>query len=203
MEAGTTSFPSPSYLPGDVTYYITDLPTYSSLATCAQEAISYPVFELANKDCPSAPLALVACACVKDQNSQVLSSQIASQIRENCGSTASDDITSALGVFAYYCSAGQGLVTPAGVTASGRNCPSPYLKHSTYKIYSNNNSLPHRCRLHLLLRPYRNQHQHWAAHPTPRDHLPNPPRRHNRRFHRSCDFHHLYALCWMAVSSSP
>jgi len=69
MEAGTTAFPSPSYLKGDVTYYITDLPSYSSLATCAQFAVSYEVMSLGNDggDCPSAPLGFVSCACVKDQ----------------------------------------------------------------------------------------------------------------------------------------
>jgi len=40
---GTSSFASPSPLSGHVTYYITDLPAYSSLALCAQEAVSNPV----------------------------------------------------------------------------------------------------------------------------------------------------------------
>ena len=121
MEAGTTAFPSPSYLPGDVTYYITDLPQYSSLATCAQYAVSYPVMSFGNLDgdCPSAPLGFVSCACVKDQNSQALSSAIISQAKEECGTTANAAVSSALGVFDYYCSAGKGLVTPQGVTASG------------------------------------------------------------------------------------
>jgi hypothetical protein len=57
MQAGTTAFPSPSYLAGDVTYYITDLPSYSSLASCAQFAVSYPVmaYGMYDGDCPSAP----------------------------------------------------------------------------------------------------------------------------------------------------
>jgi hypothetical protein len=169
MGAGTTSFPSPSYLSGDVTYYITDLPTYSSLATCAQWAVSYPVFELANNDCPAAPLAMVSCACVKDQNSQAMSSQIASQIGENCGTTATDDVSSALGVFAYYCSAGKGLVTPKGVTASGKSFTSLYLEYCTDKKYSNNNCLWHRLRLYLHLRPHSHQYQYRIPHPTSRD----------------------------------
>jgi hypothetical protein len=36
-----------------------------------------------------------------------------------CGTTASEAVSSALGVFEYYCSAGKGLVTPKGITASG------------------------------------------------------------------------------------
>jgi hypothetical protein len=121
MEAGTTVFPNPSRLPGDVTYYITDLPQYSSLATCAQYAVSYPVMSIGDLDgdCPSEALGLVSCACVKDQNSQALTSAIISNAKEECGSTASAAVASALGVFAYYCSAGKGLVTPSGVTASG------------------------------------------------------------------------------------
>jgi hypothetical protein len=116
---GTSSFPSTSALAGDVTYYITDLPQFSSLAPCAGSALGYEVLSQTNNDCPSAPNALVSCACVKDQNSMGLSSAIASLVGEYCDSTASDDISSALGVFAYYCSAGHGQVTPTGVIASG------------------------------------------------------------------------------------
>jgi hypothetical protein len=121
MGNGTTSFPTASYLKGDVTYYITDLPTYSSLANCAQEAVSYPVGGLVRNDCPTDPRGAVSCLCVKDSNSQALNSAIISQISENCGTTATEDVTSALGVFAFYCSAGKGLVTPSGVTASGES----------------------------------------------------------------------------------
>jgi hypothetical protein len=57
------------------------------------------------------PLPRVSCVCVKDQNSQALTSAIISQAKEQCGTTASADVSSALGVFAYYCSAGKGLVS--------------------------------------------------------------------------------------------
>jgi hypothetical protein len=114
------AFPTTSALPGDVTYYITDLPDYSALASCAQYAVSYPVLVQTDNDCPAAPLALVSCACVKDQNSLAIVSSITYQVAENCGKTASEDVTSALALFAEYCSAGKGLVTPKGVTASGK-----------------------------------------------------------------------------------
>jgi hypothetical protein len=60
---------------------------------------------------------------VKDKNSQSISSYLVSQIKYACGSTASSDVTSGLAVFDYYCSAGKGLVTPAGVTNSGNAAP--------------------------------------------------------------------------------
>ena len=117
---GTSSFPSTSALAGDVTYYITDLPQFSSLAPCAGSAVSYEVLSMTRNDCPAAPEAFVSCACVKDQNSLGISSGIASLVGQYCDSTASEDISSALSVFAYYCSAGHGKVSPTGVTASGK-----------------------------------------------------------------------------------
>jgi hypothetical protein len=120
LGAGTTSFPTASALPGDVSYYITDLPSFSALAPCAAEGLSYVVQSQTNHDCPAAPRSLVSCACVKDKNSQALSSGISSMVVQDCGSTASEDVTSALGVFDFYCSAGKGLVTPQGITASSK-----------------------------------------------------------------------------------
>lgn len=121
MGAGSSSFPTPSVLAGPVTYYITDLPMYSSLAKCAQSAVSYPILAQTRYDCPSGPKALVSCICAKDNNLDVASSSIKTSVGYNCGSTASADITSAWAVLDYYCSAGKGLVTPAGVTASGES----------------------------------------------------------------------------------
>jgi hypothetical protein len=43
MNDGTTKFPVPSKPPGDMTYYITDLPGYSSLAPCAASGLNYAV----------------------------------------------------------------------------------------------------------------------------------------------------------------
>ena len=118
---GTSSFPSTSDLAGDVTYYITDLPQFSSLAPCAASALSYEVLSQTNQDCLAAPAALVSCVCVKDQNSLGISSGIASAVGDYCDSTASDDVSRALSVFAYYCSAGLGQVNPKGVTAAGKS----------------------------------------------------------------------------------
>jgi hypothetical protein len=121
LGAGVTSFPVGTGLAGSLTYYVTDLPIYSSLAKCAQSAVSYAVQSQTYSHCPAAPAALVSCACVKDQNTLAVSKEIVSDVSYYCGSTAAGDISSALDVFAYYCSAGLGLVTPNGVTASGKH----------------------------------------------------------------------------------
>jgi hypothetical protein len=117
---GTSVFPTPSYLPGVVTYYMTDLPNYSAMAGCAQSAMSYEMRSLINSLCPAAPMAVVSCACAQDNNSGAFSAALVTNVKYSCGSTASDDVSSALSVFDVYCNAGKGLVTPT-VTASGKN----------------------------------------------------------------------------------
>ncbi|CZR51519.1 uncharacterized protein PAC_01396 [Phialocephala subalpina] len=107
---GTTSFPTPTYLPGDVTYYITALPQYQSLASCAQQAIK-TVQVQTYSDCPSNPQALVSCLCVKDSNSLMMTSKISGAASLYCGSTASANMASALSLFDFYCSVGKGLAT--------------------------------------------------------------------------------------------
>jgi hypothetical protein len=119
MAAGVTSFPVASQLAGSLTYYITDMPIYSSLAKCAQSAVSYAVQSQTRDLCPSDPGNLVSCACVKDQNSNEISRSMVSDVKYSCGLTASEDVSSALVVFDAYCSAGKGLATPTGITASG------------------------------------------------------------------------------------
>jgi hypothetical protein len=49
-----------------------------------------------------------------------VNSDITSNVKYYCASTATEDISSALSVFGYYCSAAEGLATPAGVTESGK-----------------------------------------------------------------------------------
>lgn len=119
MANGTTSFPTPSYLPGTVSYYITALPQYQSLASCAKEALSYPVQAQTMSDCNSNPQALVSCLCVKDSNSIAMTSRISGSASLFCGSTASANMASALSVFDFYCSVGKGLATVAGQLSSG------------------------------------------------------------------------------------
>jgi hypothetical protein len=113
----------PPALSGDVTYYITDLPDWSSLAPCPANAVSRWVQTQTYQQCQSAPLSLVSCVCVKDQNSEAISGYITSEVRQNCaaGGPATADITSAIGVLDEYCSARKGLVTPTGVTVSSKS----------------------------------------------------------------------------------
>jgi hypothetical protein len=116
---GTTSFPTPGTISGTITYYITDLPQYSGLAPCATDAVSGVIQQLTYTYCQSAPNALASCACFKNQNSAALSKELESSVDYECSSTASADVTSALAVFDFYCSAAGGKAVASGVTASG------------------------------------------------------------------------------------
>jgi len=98
------------------TQYITDLDACSSLAPCASSGVSYIVQQLTYKDCPAEATALVSCACTKDQNSAAVASSISSNVAQACGTTASEDVNSALTVFSAYC-ASQAQVTFAGAAA--------------------------------------------------------------------------------------
>ncbi|KAL7622483.1 hypothetical protein AAE478_007989 [Parahypoxylon ruwenzoriense] len=115
---GTTSFPTTSDPPGDMTYYITALPEFSSLAPCARTAVSYGVLSQTYNLCPGGPQALASCACLKSGMSGFLTNIITSDVKYYCDSTAREDISSAIDVFGLYCSAAKGLLTPAGVTES-------------------------------------------------------------------------------------
>src|SRR5271170_6336437 len=95
-------------LRGQQTAFITDLPAFSSLAPCASVAVT-EAFNSISGDCPTnAALTISAsCACLKNQNSALLSTGISTQMTFRCGSTATDDVTSALNVFSAYCAAAQ------------------------------------------------------------------------------------------------
>ncbi|KAI1145469.1 hypothetical protein F4825DRAFT_467311 [Nemania diffusa] len=112
---GTTSFPTTSDPPGDMTYYITALSQFSALAPCAQTAVSYNVLHQTEDLCPTGPQALASCACLRSEMTGTISSMITSDARYYCSSRA-DDISSAIDVWDLYCSAAKGLTTPAGIT---------------------------------------------------------------------------------------
>ncbi|KAK5625977.1 hypothetical protein RRF57_001693 [Xylaria bambusicola] len=113
---GTSKFPETTDPPGDVNYYITALPQYKALASCAQSAVSYNVQAQMESLCPSGPKALASCLCLRSEMTGSISSLITSDARYYCDSTAADDISSALDVWNVYCSAAKGLTTPAGIT---------------------------------------------------------------------------------------
>ncbi|KAI0545016.1 hypothetical protein F4679DRAFT_588945 [Xylaria curta] len=119
---GTSSFPATTNPPGDMTYYITALKEFKALASCAQTALSYNVLHQTDDHCPSGPMALASCACLRSEMTASISSSITSDVREGCNSAA-DAISSALGVWNIYCSAAKGLTTPAGITESVSNSP--------------------------------------------------------------------------------
>ncbi|KAI0973414.1 hypothetical protein F4678DRAFT_426651 [Xylaria arbuscula] len=121
---GTTSFPQTSEAPGDVDYYITALPEFKALARCAQSAVSNNVLSQTEYLCPSGPRALASCACLRKDMTGSISSLITSDARYYCGTTAADDISSALNVWDIYCSAAKGLTTPAGVTGAATDAAS-------------------------------------------------------------------------------
>ncbi|KAK3316298.1 hypothetical protein B0H66DRAFT_290483 [Apodospora peruviana] len=118
LNNGTSSFPPPALPPGDMTYYITDLPKYSSLAPCAYNALSYAVQYQSYSMCPEGPMALASCACLKEGVASDILSSLTSSVKYNCGTPGTDDISSAVAVFDFYCSAAKAEVTAAGVTNS-------------------------------------------------------------------------------------
>ncbi|KAH7370670.1 hypothetical protein BKA65DRAFT_562540 [Rhexocercosporidium sp. MPI-PUGE-AT-0058] len=121
---GKSSFPTPSPLAGTVTYNIWDLPMYSSLVPCAASALSRQLTYMTSSLCPAGPASLVSCVCAKDRKSSDFSRDISTTVAYSCGTNARADISSAQAVFAYYCSAGNGLVTPQGITVAAVTGPS-------------------------------------------------------------------------------
>ncbi|KAK4166352.1 hypothetical protein QBC43DRAFT_16546 [Cladorrhinum sp. PSN259] len=118
LNSGTSNFPAASKPPGDMSYYITDLPQYSSLAPCAASAIRYVVLSQTYDMCPSGPQALASCVCLKDGMTAEVLKQLTSSVKYSCSSTATEDVSSAVAVWDIYCSAAAGKLSAAGVTAS-------------------------------------------------------------------------------------
>ncbi|KAK4179410.1 hypothetical protein QBC36DRAFT_322585 [Triangularia setosa] len=118
LNNGTSNFPKPTDPPGAMTYYITDLPQYQTLAPCASSALSYALQGQTRSLCPAGPKALASCACLKEGMTLEISREITSSVKQWCKSTATEDISSAIAVYNYYCSAADNKVTAAGVTNS-------------------------------------------------------------------------------------
>ncbi|KAK0742319.1 hypothetical protein B0T21DRAFT_449013 [Apiosordaria backusii] len=118
LNNGTSNFPKPTDPPGAMTYYITDLPQYQTLAPCASSALSYAVQGQTRSLCPAGPKALASCACMKEGMTLEILREITSSVKGYCASTATEDISSAVAVYNYYCSAAENKVSAAGVTNS-------------------------------------------------------------------------------------
>ncbi|KAF7549477.1 hypothetical protein G7Z17_g6364 [Cylindrodendrum hubeiense] len=110
MNQGTTAFATPKGPPGDMTYYITALPQFKSLRDCAQSAVSYAILSQTAWLCGSGPQELASCACIKSGMSNYLSSVLTSEVKWSCDNTATADVTSAVAVWDYYCSAAESKV---------------------------------------------------------------------------------------------
>ncbi|OLN85265.1 hypothetical protein CCHL11_04378 [Colletotrichum chlorophyti] len=138
MNKGTTAFPQPSPPPGDMTYYITALSQYSSLAPCAQSGVSNAMYSLTRNLCPEGPKAVASCMCLKDGATNLVASTMTSDVKYYCSSTASQDVSSVLAVLDFYCKAARNEVvatvaesikqtypTAQSGTGSGTSGPQP------------------------------------------------------------------------------
>lgn len=67
-------------------------------APCAKSAISYNVQSQTYDKCPEAVTDLQSCVCTKNNNFASISSRVSVSISYSCGSTASDDHSSAQSV---------------------------------------------------------------------------------------------------------
>ncbi|KAF5538643.1 hypothetical protein FNAPI_11044 [Fusarium napiforme] len=110
MNDGTTSFAPPKGPPGDMSYYITAMPHFKSLNKCAQSGIASAVMEQSSWLCGDGPQELPSCICIKSGMSKIISSSLTERVKDYCDSTHIANVTSAIDVFRYYCSAAESLV---------------------------------------------------------------------------------------------
>ncbi|KAK1995064.1 hypothetical protein LX36DRAFT_640443 [Colletotrichum falcatum] len=120
MNEGTTAFPQPSPPPGDMTYFMTAMSQYSSLAPCAQSGVSDALYSLARYQCPEGPKALASCICIKDGVTNMVTSTMASDVKYYCSSTASEDVSSALALLDFYCKAARNEVVVVVLESVGQ-----------------------------------------------------------------------------------
>ncbi|RSL44662.1 hypothetical protein CEP53_011121 [Fusarium sp. AF-6] len=118
MNSGKTSFPTASSPPGDMSYYVTNLPQYSSLETCAQLCVDIAAMYQTSTFCPGGPQALASCLCLKNSVSKAVSSTLSWEIKNRCHKNMLDNLSSANAVLDYYCSAAKGEVTATGIAVS-------------------------------------------------------------------------------------
>ncbi|KAH7261499.1 uncharacterized protein BKA55DRAFT_504504 [Fusarium redolens] len=104
MNDGTTSFAPPKGPPGDT------MPHFKSLNKCAQSGIASAVMEQSSWLCGEGPQELASCICIKSGMSKIISSSLTERVKDYCDSTHIANVTSAIDVFRYYCSAAESLV---------------------------------------------------------------------------------------------
>ncbi|PNP39236.1 hypothetical protein TGAMA5MH_08913 [Trichoderma gamsii] len=125
MNNGTTTFTEPPGPPGDMTYHITALPQFKSLRTCAQSGVASAILDQTENYCATGPQALASCVCLKSGMSGRVLSELTSSVKWNCDNTATADVTSALDVFAYYCSAAAKEVVVSVTDTATETYPHP------------------------------------------------------------------------------
>ncbi|KAL6894958.1 hypothetical protein GGI43DRAFT_411543 [Trichoderma evansii] len=125
MNSGTTTFTEPAGPPGDMTYHITALPQFKELHTCAQSGVASAILDQTELYCASGPQALASCVCIKSGMSGRISSTLTSYVKWNCDNTATADVTSALDVFAVYCSAAEKKIVVSVNETATESYPHP------------------------------------------------------------------------------
>ncbi|KFY22743.1 hypothetical protein V493_06354 [Pseudogymnoascus sp. VKM F-4281 (FW-2241)] len=108
MNQGTTSF-ALHLPPGNMSYYITGLPQYQALESCAQSGLDAVAFNtIIRDDCPNDPQGLASCICLKTGIYNEVYSGLTFRVSTGCTGTAA--IISAVNVLDYYCSAAKNEV---------------------------------------------------------------------------------------------
>ncbi|KAJ1328098.1 hypothetical protein MN608_07434 [Microdochium nivale] len=83
--------------------YVTDIEIYTSLAKCAKSAVSVNIMGMTRSACGAAVTELQSCVCNKDGIPAAVTKGIATSITYSCGSTASEDLSSAMLLYSGYC----------------------------------------------------------------------------------------------------
>lgn len=76
---------------------------YCAQAPCAASAISLHIMSQTSSNCPQVATELQECVCTGSNQLAAISSAMSLSVSDNCGSTASDDQTSAASVLSAYC----------------------------------------------------------------------------------------------------
>ncbi|RGP79655.1 hypothetical protein FLONG3_2209 [Fusarium longipes] len=129
MNQGKTSFASPKSPPGDMSYYITALPQFKSLDKCARKGVSTALMGQSSWLCGDGPQELASCVCIQPGMYKIISSSLTEEVKDSCDGTYAGNVTSAIEVFRYYCSAAKSLVV---ATVSDSATHSQTTARSTY-----------------------------------------------------------------------
>ncbi len=140
-QATTVTFPSPTI---EVRQYITDIPEIGYLAPCASSAVAYAVMSMTYDLCPSDAADLATCACMKNQNSLMLSQTINVAASANCAAQKAD-ITSAQAFFSAYCNLNAGTSSfPSATFPPGDSmCHLPGCVNSTNAVLTASSDVLH------------------------------------------------------------